>query len=136
MFRRPRHWTLYCAILIHSTTSHPVWIVILSSHLHIGGCIQKFPEWLPGARTAKGAALCHWVQLYHYFVSQSSEFCRHNPLCCFSTSVYCCGLVRYRLSPETFGYTLVYLGSGLLPSGLQAKILYTFPRSYILKCDS
>jgi len=22
--------------------------------------------------------------------SQSSEFCRHNPLCCFSTSVYCC----------------------------------------------
>jgi len=41
-----------------------------------------------------------------YFVSQSSEFCRHNPLCCFSTSVYCC-LFRYRLSPETFGYTLV-----------------------------
>jgi len=30
------------------------------------------------------------VQLYCYFVSQSSEFCRHNPLCCFSTSVYCC----------------------------------------------
>jgi hypothetical protein len=27
---------------------------------------------------------------YHYFVSQYSEFCRHNPLCCFSTSVYCC----------------------------------------------
>jgi len=21
-------------------------------------------------------------------MSQSSEFCRHNPLCCFSTSVY------------------------------------------------
>jgi hypothetical protein len=29
------------------------------------------------------------VQLYRYFVSQSIEFCRHNPLCCFSTSVYC-----------------------------------------------
>jgi hypothetical protein len=27
------------------------------------------------------------VQLYRYFVSQSSEFCRHKPLCCFSTSV-------------------------------------------------
>jgi len=41
-------------------------------------------------------------------VSQSSEFCRHNPLCCFSTSVcFCCYLFRYRLSPETFGYTLV-----------------------------
>jgi hypothetical protein len=25
-----------------------------------------------------------------YFVSQSSEFCRHNTLCCFSTSVCCC----------------------------------------------
>jgi len=30
------------------------------------------------------------MQLYRYFVSQSSEFCRHNPFCCFSTSVYCC----------------------------------------------
>jgi len=27
------------------------------------------------------------VQMYGYFVSQSSEFCCHNPLCCFSTSV-------------------------------------------------
>jgi len=26
------------------------------------------------------------VQFYGYFVSQSSEFCRHNHLCCFSTS--------------------------------------------------
>jgi hypothetical protein len=44
---------------------------------------------------------CKWysslpvVQLYRYFVSQSSEFCRHNPLCCFSTSVYFCCLFRY-----------------------------------------
>jgi len=46
--------------------------------------------------------------LYRYFVSQSIEFCRHNPLCCFSTSVYGCKLMfRYRLSPETFGYILV-----------------------------
>jgi hypothetical protein len=29
------------------------------------------------------------VKLYRYFVSQSSEFCRHNTLCCFSTSVCC-----------------------------------------------
>jgi hypothetical protein len=36
-----------------------------------------------------------------------SEFCRHNPLCCVS-SVYCCKRIfRYRLSPETFGYTVV-----------------------------
>jgi hypothetical protein len=43
-------------------------------------------------------------------VSQSSDFCHHNPLCCFSMSVYCCCcLFRYRLSPETFGYTPVYV---------------------------
>jgi len=48
------------------------------------------------------------VELYRYLVSQSSEFCRHNPLCYFPTNVYCC-LFRYRLSPETFGYTLVQL---------------------------
>jgi hypothetical protein len=54
------------------------------------GCIQKFPDWPPGGRTANGTALCHLVQLYRYFVSQSRKFCRHNPLCCVSTSVYCC----------------------------------------------
>jgi hypothetical protein len=25
----------------------------------VRGCIQKFPDWPPGARTAKGIALCH-----------------------------------------------------------------------------
>jgi len=39
-----------------------------------------------------------WVSLVSFY--------RHNPLCCFSTSVYFC-LYRYRLSPETFGYTFV-----------------------------
>jgi hypothetical protein len=48
------------------------------------------------------------LPLYRYFVSQYSEFCRHNPLCGFSTGVYCCkGIFRYRLSPETFGHTLL-----------------------------
>jgi hypothetical protein len=43
-------------------------------------------------------------------MSQSSEFCRHNPLCCFSTSVYYYykRIFRYWLSLETFGYTLVH----------------------------
>jgi hypothetical protein len=49
-------------------------------------CIQKFPDWAP----ANGTTLCHYVQLYRYFVSQSSEFCLHNPLCYFSTSACCC----------------------------------------------
>jgi len=55
------------------------------------------------------------MQLCRYLVSQSTKFYRHNPLCCFSTSVYCCCccccccccLFRYLLSPETFGHTLV-----------------------------
>jgi hypothetical protein len=75
-------------------------------------CTRVYPKvsgQAAGARTANGTALCHSVQLYRYFVSQSSEFCRHNPLCCFLTSVYCCKRIfRYRLSPETFGYTLVH----------------------------
>jgi hypothetical protein len=33
------------------------WVVTLSSYLR--GCIQKFPDWLPGARTAKATTLCH-----------------------------------------------------------------------------
>jgi len=75
---------------------------------NVQGCIQKFPDWPPGARTANGTALCHWVQLHRYFVSRSSEWCRHNPLCCFSTSnTKGRHIFRYRISPETFGYTLV-----------------------------
>jgi len=26
---------------------------------NVRGCIQKFPDWPPGARTAKVIALCH-----------------------------------------------------------------------------
>jgi hypothetical protein len=36
----------------------------------IWGCIQKFPDWPPGVRTANGTALCHYLQLYRYFMSQ------------------------------------------------------------------
>jgi hypothetical protein len=74
---------------------------------NIGGCNQNIPDWPPGARTPNGTALCHSVQLCRYFVSQSSQFHRHNPLYCFSASVYCCKLIfRYQVGPETFGYTL------------------------------
>jgi hypothetical protein len=80
---------------------------MLSNILNLRGYNQKFPDLPPGARTANDTALCHYVQLYRHFVSQSSEFWRHNLLCCSSRSVYCCCcLFRYRLSPETFGYTL------------------------------
>jgi len=74
--------------------------------------IQKFPDWHPGTRTANGIALCHKVQLYRYFVSQSSELCRHNTFCCFSTNVFfCCKRIfLYRLNPEIFGYPFVPIG--------------------------
>jgi hypothetical protein len=74
----------------------------------IRGCIQKFPDWLPGAKTANDTSVCNYVQFHHGFMSQSVEFCRHNPLSYFSTSVYCCKhIFRYGLSPKTFGYPLV-----------------------------
>jgi hypothetical protein len=95
--------------------------------LAVRGCIQKFPDWPPGARTANGTVLCHYVQLYRYFMSQSSEFCRHDPLCCFSTSVYCCCYCccwfHYRLSPETFGYNLVCVDP-CIREGTVCKNLY------------
>jgi len=48
--------------------------------------------------------------LYSYCVGQSSEFCRYDPLCCFSTSnTEGKSVFHYRLSPETYGYTLVQL---------------------------
>jgi len=41
-----------------------------------------------------------------YFVSQSSEFCYNNPLCCLSVYSYK-HIFCNRLSPETSGYTLM-----------------------------
>jgi hypothetical protein len=29
--------------------------------LNIRGCIKKFPDWSPGARSANGTVLCHYV---------------------------------------------------------------------------
>jgi len=69
--------------------------------------VHVFPSDL--ARTANGVTVCHWVQFYRYFVSQSSEFCHRNPFCCFSTSnVNGEHMFRNRLSPGTCGYTLIY----------------------------
>jgi hypothetical protein len=74
----------------HTSTSPYVLMAWCLIKQGIRGFIQNFPDWPPGARTANGTALCHYVQLYRYIVSQSSEFCSHNTLCCFSVSVYCC----------------------------------------------
>jgi len=62
--------------------------ITCTGFVYIRGFIHKFPNWPSGARTANGTDLCYYVQFYLYFVSQSSEFCRHSLLCCFSISVY------------------------------------------------
>jgi hypothetical protein len=74
------------------------------------GCIQKFPDWLPGARTSNDTALYHWMQLYRYFMSQSSEFCSYN-LCVASKRMFIVVVVVMSLLTQSgnFGYTLVSL---------------------------
>jgi hypothetical protein len=68
------------------------------------------------------------VQLYRYFVSQSSEFCRHNPLKGTATSnTKGKRIFRYRLSPETFGYTLVK------PSTTTFGVIYFLLRAFFIK---
>jgi len=42
-----------------------------ASNIHswgLRGCIQKFPDWPPGARTENDTVLCHKVRLYPYSV--------------------------------------------------------------------
>jgi len=97
-------------------------------------CIQKFPDRPLGTRNVNDRALCHCVQLYRYFVSQFSEFCSHNTLCCSSSVYYCKRIYRYRFSPETFGYTLVYAVTYLLwPVTEICKLLSAnIPRAGIL----
>jgi len=96
----------YTRIWLHALTHTDVKLGLSPSQKNVRRHIQKFSDWPPGVRTANGRALCHQLQLYRYFVSQSSEFCRHYYLCCFSTSnTKGKRIFRYRLSPETFGYT-------------------------------
>jgi hypothetical protein len=66
-------------------------------------------------RTGRSERECRWYTCY--FVSQSSEFCYHNPLCCFLTSVCCwccCCLFRYdsvrKLLDTPTGWTIGVVG--------------------------
>jgi hypothetical protein len=36
-----------------------LWYLITNGAHRVKGCIQKFLDWLPGAKTANGTALCH-----------------------------------------------------------------------------
>jgi hypothetical protein len=66
-------------------------------------------------------------QFFHYFVNHSSEFCRHKPLCCFSTVF----TVDYFVidSARKLGYTLVYSYVFLL-SGLISLVFVLFVYVY------
>jgi len=60
-------------------------------YIYMCVCVRvysKFSGLATWSKNCKCYSSLHYVQLYRYFPSQSSEFCRHNPLCCFSTSVY------------------------------------------------
>jgi len=111
VFIRARHWT-------QSTISHPISlrpILISYFHLRLGpqtvskifsnvsfviipSSFIRLYEGVPKSfRTGRLERELQMIQLsvtrcslYSYFVSQSSEFCRHNPLCRLSTSFYCC----------------------------------------------
>jgi hypothetical protein len=54
---------------------HVFWLLLSKCHPH--------------AKLEHSVLVDENLQCYRYFVGQSSEFCRHNPLCCFSTGVYC-----------------------------------------------
>jgi hypothetical protein len=60
------------------------------------------------------------VQLYRYFMSQSSEFCHHNRLCCFSTSVYM--LWAYISLSTQSGNFWIHPGTAQLPVDAQCTI--------------
>jgi hypothetical protein len=113
--------------------------LLLPLHSVLQVCIQKFPDWPSGARTVNGTTLCHYVQLYRYFVSQSSEFCRHNPFVLFLNE--CLLLLRYiSLSTQSgnflihLHFTVVTILSELYKSR-SSLLLYNAYTSLCLLCD-
>jgi len=64
--------------------------------------VSEMAAWNENCKLYSSLPLGAAVSLFR----KSSEFCRHSPLSCFSTSVYFCKRIfHYRLSPETFGYS-------------------------------
>jgi hypothetical protein len=71
---------------------------------HVRGCIQKFPDWPPGERTANGTALCHCVQLRVNLVSSATiTLCVASQPVFIVVSVYfVIDLVRKRLDTPSY----------------------------------
>jgi hypothetical protein len=49
---------LQCMVIVGAMFQILVVVLCWLPYLSVQGCIQKFPDWPPGARTANGAALC------------------------------------------------------------------------------
>jgi hypothetical protein len=76
----------------------------------VRGCNQKFPDRWPGARTANCTAFCTRCSCIAILWISLKSFAAIS-LCVASQRVfiiYCKCIFLYRLSLETFGYTLVF----------------------------
>jgi hypothetical protein len=59
---------------------------VFSKYTRICPKVSGLAVWSENCKRYSSLSL---VAVYLYFVSQSNEFCRHNPLCCYSMSVCC-----------------------------------------------
>jgi hypothetical protein len=92
-----------CACLVKSFVAvvlggggREAFYVIFARYVCSGFLFVIYEDVSKSFRTGRLERELQLVQLYRYFVSQSSVFYRHNPLCCFSTSICCsCCLFRY-----------------------------------------
>jgi hypothetical protein len=67
--------------------------------------VSRLAAWSENCKWYSSLPLGAVVSLFRKY----GKYYRHNPLCCFSTIVYCCKhIFRYWLSPETFVYTIIY----------------------------
>jgi len=74
----------------HNVIMHLVNCKKIDTSVHLWMCIQKFPDGPPGAGTSNGTSFLHYVQLYRYFVSQSSQFCPIYVCVASEWVFYCC----------------------------------------------
>jgi hypothetical protein len=71
--------------------------------------VSRLAGWSENCKCYSSLPLDAVVSLFY----ESSEFCHHNPLCCFSMSVYCCKLIFDYIRFDAFPaseYNEVFLG--------------------------
>jgi hypothetical protein len=98
---------LWIAVFFHLHTTQ----ILHRMHYKIRRCIQKFPNWPPGAWELQMVRLSATRCSCMLFVSQSSEFCHHN-LC----------VASQRVIPKVRVYFII----------IQSGNLFTHPRTSII----